>query len=243
MPKLKPARNGAGDGSSRLYWLLSLYSPAASDTVDWSGGFYEVTLRGGRIESPQASGAVKKQVRLIAEGSVLAANSELTGAAVDVAPDGFAHPVYRSGLALAIRLPTLEPKLEPRLEPEPPVEEASADTAFDNAEAAVREEEPPVLAQQAEIQEPEIHEPEVTPEPQPEEPPEPTEPPFEEPEPEVPPVTEPIPEAGSDPQPSAALETAEPQSEEAHETPVEPIPEAGGDPQPDTSDEEGSFDI
>jgi hypothetical protein len=45
---------------------------------------------------------------MISEGSVLAARSEPTGVAVDVAPDGFAHPVYRSGLALALKLPALD---------------------------------------------------------------------------------------------------------------------------------------
>lgn len=229
MPKLKPARNGASNGSSRLYWLLSLYSPAASDRVDWSGGFYEVTVRGGRVESPDASGAPKKQARLIAEGSVLAATSDLIGAAVDVAPDGFAHPVYRSGLALAIPLPTLEPKLEPpvdeppAIEEPPPAEEPPAAAALDNAEAAVREappsepspepapepnpEEPPPAPVESEIPVEPVHEPEVVPEPQPEEPPqEPSEPPIREPEPETPPFTEPIPEAGSDPQPDTSSE-------------------------------------
>ncbi len=32
--------------------------------------------------------------------------------AVDVAPEGFPHPVYRSGFALALRLPTVAPELE-----------------------------------------------------------------------------------------------------------------------------------
>jgi len=54
---------------------------------------------------------------MISEGSVLAARSEPTGVAVDVAPDGFAHPVYRSGIALAMKLPVLN-----RLTLEGPVE-------------------------------------------------------------------------------------------------------------------------
>lgn len=196
MPKLKPARNGAGNGSARLYWLLSLYSPAPSDNVDWSGGFYEVAVRGGRVESPEASGASKKQARLIAEGSVLSATSEIIGAAVDVAPDGFAHPVYRSGLALTIPLPVLELKPEPRAEEPPPAA-------------------PEPLS---EVPMEPIREPEVLPEPRPEEPiepiepieppMEPVEPPMPEPEPEIPPATEPIPEAGNDPQPDAPAEEA-----------------------------------
>lgn len=99
---------GAVEGEASLYWLLSLYSPSASDSVDWTGGNYEPTMRGGRIESTLGSGGEKKTVRMISEGSVLAARSEPTGAAIDVAPDGFAHPVYRSGLAVALKLPALD---------------------------------------------------------------------------------------------------------------------------------------
>jgi hypothetical protein len=82
---------------------------------------------------------------MVAEGSVLAAASEPIGAAVDVAPDAFAHPVYRSGVAVAMKLPvaetasegpvetpTDEEAFEPRpcepeseLEPEPQMETAS----------------------------------------------------------------------------------------------------------------------
>jgi hypothetical protein len=87
------------------HWLLSLFSPAAADTVEWSRGNYSLIERGGRVESPAGSGALKKQVRMVAEGSVLYAGSALHGAAPDVAPDGFAHPVFRAGFALAIPLP------------------------------------------------------------------------------------------------------------------------------------------
>jgi CRISPR type III-A-associated RAMP protein Csm4 len=91
-----------------LYWLLSLYSPSSTDSIDWTAGQYEPTVRGGRIESAAGPGVEKRPVRMISEGSVLAAHSEPTGVAVDVAPDGFAHPVYRSGLALALKLPALD---------------------------------------------------------------------------------------------------------------------------------------
>ena len=80
----------------------------------------------------------KKQVRLIEEGSVLFAPS-LRGRAVDVAPDGFAHPVYRAGFALAVAAPpepimrqapaaAPEPEAEPETieqQPAPPVAEES----------------------------------------------------------------------------------------------------------------------
>jgi CRISPR type III-A-associated RAMP protein Csm4 len=101
----QPAQAGS---EASLYWLLSLYSPSSTDSIDWTAGQYEPTVRGGRIESASGSGTEKKLVRMISEGSVLAAHSEPTGVAVDVAPDGFAHPVYRSGLALALKLPALD---------------------------------------------------------------------------------------------------------------------------------------
>jgi len=73
--------------------------------VDWSRGNYVALARAGRVESPAGSGELKKQVRMIAEGSVIVAESAPRGAAPDVAPDGFAHPVFRAGFALAIPLP------------------------------------------------------------------------------------------------------------------------------------------
>jgi CRISPR type III-A-associated RAMP protein Csm4 len=87
------------------HWLLSLFTPAASDAVDWARGSYTVLARGGRIESPSGSGELKKQIQMVAEGSVLYADGVPVGAAADVAPDGFAHPVFRAGFALSIRLP------------------------------------------------------------------------------------------------------------------------------------------
>jgi CRISPR type III-A-associated RAMP protein Csm4 len=104
------ARAGAESASDQpsLFWLLSLYSPSSSDAVDWRDGAYEASVRGGIVESASAgSGAEKKRVRMITEGSVLSAKQEPLGAAVDVAPDGFAHPVYRSGFALSLLLPEL----------------------------------------------------------------------------------------------------------------------------------------
>ena len=112
MPKLarrmsRPA-NGSGAAESSLYWLLSLFSPSSKDAVKWREGDYQVVIRGGRIESASGSGTEKKRVRMVAEGSVLTAESEPAGAAVDVAPEGFPHPVYRSGFAVALKLPVME---------------------------------------------------------------------------------------------------------------------------------------
>ena len=92
-------------GENPAYWLLSLFHPAASDSVEWSQGNYTLTTRGGRIESDARWGDHKKQTRMVAEGSVLVASTEPRGSASDVAPAGFPHPVYRSGFALAIPIP------------------------------------------------------------------------------------------------------------------------------------------
>jgi len=90
----------------QAHWLLSLFTPAAADAVDWGRGSYAVLARGGRIDSPSpGSGDLKKQIQMVAEGSVLYVDGVPLGAAADVAPDGFAHPVFRAGFALAIPLP------------------------------------------------------------------------------------------------------------------------------------------
>jgi len=89
----------------QAHWLLSLFTPAAEDMVDWARGNYVVLARGGRVESPAGSGELKKQVRMVAEGSVVYAERVPCGAAADVAPDGFAHPVFRAGFALSVPLP------------------------------------------------------------------------------------------------------------------------------------------
>jgi CRISPR type III-A-associated RAMP protein Csm4 len=99
-----PAETPAVETPS-AYWLLSLFNPAALDSVDWNRGSYYVLARSGRVESPVRSGDVKKTLNMVGEGSVLVAERPVRGAAADVAPDGFAHPVYRSGFALAIPVP------------------------------------------------------------------------------------------------------------------------------------------
>ncbi len=123
------AADGAG-GSSR-FWLLSLYSPAQTDQVDWASGKYQITTRSGRVESGFKSGAEKKTVRMIAEGSVLRAVSEPSGMAVDVAPEGFEHPVYRSGLALALELTSAISQTAEEIEAElRPIEEPATEEAI-----------------------------------------------------------------------------------------------------------------
>jgi hypothetical protein len=49
---------------------------------------------------------------MVAEGSVLVAAAEPRGMAPDVAPGGFAHPVYRAGFAVAVPIP-LAPEARP----------------------------------------------------------------------------------------------------------------------------------
>ncbi len=118
-PKLARRIAAATNGStSQLYWLLSLFSPAPSDSIDWKGGSYEVVARGGRIDS---SGTEKKRVRMIVEGSVLSAAAEPVGSSVDVAPEGFPHAVYRFGAALFLQLPPIEESLE-EAQVEPPAD-------------------------------------------------------------------------------------------------------------------------
>ena len=103
-----PDQSPAPETAPASHWLLSLFSPGASDAVDWQRGNYTILARGGRIESPIASGELKKQLNMVAEGSVVLANSAPCGAAPDVAPDGFAHPVFRAGFAVSIPLPHSE---------------------------------------------------------------------------------------------------------------------------------------
>ncbi len=93
-----------------VYWMLSLFSPAADDTIDWQRGSYTLCERGGRTDSPAGSGAEKKLVRMVEEGSVLVATSAPRGAAPDVSPEGFPHAVYRAGFAVAIPIPLRGPE-------------------------------------------------------------------------------------------------------------------------------------
>lgn len=89
----------------QTYWLLSLYNPSALDEIDWRRGSYSFRLRGGRVESPAGAGRQKRQLRMVEEGSVLFARRAPEGRAVDVAPPGHPHPVYRAGFALAVATP------------------------------------------------------------------------------------------------------------------------------------------
>jgi CRISPR type III-A-associated RAMP protein Csm4 len=89
-------------GVETAWWMLSLFHPGEGDSVDWDRGNYALTTRGGRVES---SGDTKRPTRMVAEGSVIVAGGQPLGAATDVAPEAFPHPVYRAGFALAVPIP------------------------------------------------------------------------------------------------------------------------------------------
>jgi CRISPR type III-A-associated RAMP protein Csm4 len=86
----------------RGWWLLSLFSPAESDKIDWNRGSVKLVERGGRVE---ATGDSKLRSRMVREGSMLLGDQP-RGRAWNVAPAGFtAHPVWRAGFAVAIEMP------------------------------------------------------------------------------------------------------------------------------------------
>lgn len=93
----------------KAFWLLSLFTPAADDLIDWRRGNYALVKREGCVESATRSGELKKTLKMVAEGSVLVAREKIRGAAANVAPDGFPHPVFRAGFAFAIPLPVQPP--------------------------------------------------------------------------------------------------------------------------------------
>jgi len=104
-PEWQPWMAPQAPESERAHWLLSLYTPAESDAVDWKRGNYATVVRRGRIESSARWGEEKLPTTMIAEGSVLLAASELRGSATNVAPEGFPHPVYRAGFAVTVPIP------------------------------------------------------------------------------------------------------------------------------------------
>jgi CRISPR type III-A-associated RAMP protein Csm4 len=104
---LLPKASAAERAGESAWWLLSLYSPADGDAVAWDRGDYTLVTRSGRIESAAGAG-LKRSARMVAEGSVIESAVEPKGAAVNVAPEGFAHPVWRAGFAVALAVPAME---------------------------------------------------------------------------------------------------------------------------------------
>jgi CRISPR type III-A-associated RAMP protein Csm4 len=183
-------------------WLLSLFSPAADETVDWRRGTYRVITRTGRVER---AGVEKRANNMIAEGGVLVAPEPLRGMARDVAPEGFPHPVYRAGFALAIPIGKAKPKPLPDVkrmpvpENKPSVEEPIVPEPIVVQEPPLKEPEDPITEPPHPVEDPAIVEPIVEPEPparEPEDPiGEPAEPerlPIEEPG-IIDPIVEPLP--------------------------------------------------
>lgn len=105
LPKVAASTDAGDEGA---YWLLSLYSPSENDRIDWKSGDYRLVSRGGR----SSTGAIKKVSRLVEEGSVVTAPTTPSGRAIDVAPTGVSHPIYRAGFALAVKLPDLAMLME-----------------------------------------------------------------------------------------------------------------------------------
>jgi CRISPR/Cas system CSM-associated protein Csm4 (group 5 of RAMP superfamily) len=98
-----PASAPASGIEERGWWLLSLFSPAETDAIDWSRGSFSMVERGGRVNS---NGAAKLHSRMVREGSLLIGAAEPRGRAWNVAPPGFdAHPVWRAGFAVAVEMP------------------------------------------------------------------------------------------------------------------------------------------
>ena len=97
--------NPGEESAEQAYWLLSVFTPSQRDSVDWTRGSYSTLSRGGRIESRAHWGEPKQPTVMIAEGSVLLADSRLQGAARNLAPADFPHPVYRAGFAVAVPIP------------------------------------------------------------------------------------------------------------------------------------------
>ena len=90
-------------------WLtLALYWPTPEELaagVLAEPASFELVTRQGWAASPATGGLRRREVRMVAEGSLLARRA--SGALADVTPEGFAaHRIYRAGLAfpLGVRL-------------------------------------------------------------------------------------------------------------------------------------------
>ena len=98
----------AGNGP----WVsLSRYLPSEEETgaLTWEKAAYRIASVGGWLDSPSLHGQRRRSVNLLEEGATLGnLPHPIPGALVDVRPqyagtaDLPGHPVYRSGLALAV---------------------------------------------------------------------------------------------------------------------------------------------
>jgi hypothetical protein len=101
---------------------------------------------------------------MICEGSVITAAREPRGTAVDVARDGNAHPIYRAGFAVTVRLPEVtQEDVKPVEEPadiEAPEAKPCPEPERAETEVAVHEE-PVEAAAEAEPQSPNEEQPQA----------------------------------------------------------------------------------
>lgn len=105
---LRDARAG------RAAWLLSRYLPAPTESPDCLSGAstaYNLIRVGGWARALQAADQRRKQIHFLTAGSLISwPSSSPVGAVVDLQPrstesaGGFPHPVWRSGLAVAVGL-------------------------------------------------------------------------------------------------------------------------------------------
>ena len=95
------------------HWLLSLFSPASDDSVDWQQGNYRVVARTGRVESASGWGPCETGQSNDRRRRSTGVAHALKGVARDVAPAGFPHPVYRAGFALSIPIGKPRPQQQP----------------------------------------------------------------------------------------------------------------------------------
>jgi CRISPR-associated protein Csm4 len=91
-------------------WLLSRYHPRQDElpaALDTDGAAYSLVPVGGWLRSPDGAAQRRKQVYMLAEGSLICPGGYPAGDVVDVRPThgnaagDLPHPVYRYGLALA----------------------------------------------------------------------------------------------------------------------------------------------
>lgn len=95
----------AQTAAAKAWWLLSLFSPAEADAIQWGAGDYHLTQRTGRVLSASGGGQAKLATHMVTEGSVLVSPTAPLGSVRDVAPTGAAHPVYRAGYAVSLPIP------------------------------------------------------------------------------------------------------------------------------------------
>lgn len=92
--------------SPTRFLTLAPWLPADPTQRSWlqqEGSAYELTLKRGWLGSPEARNLRRKEVWMVAEGSIIAHPPEFRlGQLVDLKPDPAPHPAYRYGYAFPI---------------------------------------------------------------------------------------------------------------------------------------------